>query len=101
MILKIHYINRNFARKKVADKYPSARVIGVDLSNIMPRFVPTNVEFRMDDIESEWATLYSNLDLVHFRSVVQTLRNPDRVLAMAFQFGSSLSLLYTLHPLPQ
>jgi len=32
----------------IADKYPDAQVIGVDLSPIQPSFVPINLKFEVD-----------------------------------------------------
>lgn len=37
---------------KVAELYPSAQVVGVDLSNNQSSWVPANVEFYIDDIEN-------------------------------------------------
>ncbi|KAI2376329.1 hypothetical protein LOY93_000294 [Ophidiomyces ophidiicola] len=42
-----------------ADRFPSAEVIGNDLSPIQPSFVPPNVKFVVDDVEAEWASLSS------------------------------------------
>lgn len=37
-----------------ATKYPSARVIGTDLSPIQPVYVPPNCSFEVDDAEDPW-----------------------------------------------
>jgi SAM-dependent methyltransferase len=37
-----------------ADEFPSALVIGTDLSPIQPSMVPPNCKFYVDDFESEW-----------------------------------------------
>lgn len=68
----------------VGDTFPSARVIGVDLSRIQPVWLPPNVEFFVDDIEDEWMQP-SDLDYVHLRVVCATLKDPRRVLAKAFR----------------
>lgn len=39
---------------EIADAYPNAFVLGNDLSANMPNFVPPNVKFEVDDVESEW-----------------------------------------------
>ena len=36
------------------DAYPSAMVIGTDLSPMRPYFVPPNVKFELDDAQLEW-----------------------------------------------
>ncbi|CEL06136.1 Putative SAM dependent methyltransferase [Aspergillus calidoustus] len=51
-----------------ADEYPSAEVIGTDLSPIQPSFVPPNLRFEIDDATETW--VYSQeFDLVHVRSL--------------------------------
>ncbi|OLN97573.1 Trans-aconitate 2-methyltransferase 1 [Colletotrichum chlorophyti] len=69
----------------VADKFPSAHVIGVDISPIQSSYAPQNVDWRIDDIQETWSPLYSDLDFVHFRSVSVTLRDPVRVVQSAYQ----------------
>ncbi|KAI9773254.1 MAG: hypothetical protein M1839_002166, partial [Geoglossum umbratile] len=39
---------------EMGDKYPSAWVLGNDLSPIQPFMVPPNVHFEVDDIEKRW-----------------------------------------------
>ena len=71
----------------VAQKYPSARVIGNDISPIQPVLVPPNLEIRVEDIEDlrPWTSVYANSDLIHMRSVLQTLRDPRKVLMRVFE----------------
>ncbi|SPN99151.1 related to methyltransferase [Cephalotrichum gorgonifer] len=38
----------------IGDEFPNAEVIGNDLSANLPTFVPGNVKFEVDDVESEW-----------------------------------------------
>ncbi|KAF2013866.1 S-adenosyl-L-methionine-dependent methyltransferase [Aaosphaeria arxii CBS 175.79] len=40
---------------EMADKYPQAEFLGNDLSPLQPAWVPPNVRFEVDDIESGWA----------------------------------------------
>ncbi|KAL2133430.1 hypothetical protein VTI74DRAFT_2356 [Chaetomium olivicolor] len=42
----------------MGDEYPNAEVLGNDLSPIQPPWVPPNVKFEVDDVESPW--LYDN-----------------------------------------
>ncbi|KEZ46635.1 hypothetical protein SAPIO_CDS0461 [Scedosporium apiospermum] len=39
---------------EIADTYPNAEVLGNDLSAIQPSWVPPNLKFEVDDVESEW-----------------------------------------------
>ncbi|KND92898.1 hypothetical protein TOPH_02406 [Tolypocladium ophioglossoides CBS 100239] len=65
----------------VGDKYPSARVCGIDLTSIQPLWVPPNVEFLVDDCEQDW--LARNADLVHFRFMAVILKDIGLVLSHA------------------
>lgn len=73
----------------VAENFPSARVIGTDLSPIQPHWTPPNVEFRVEDLEDEnrsWTSIYADADLIHIRALLQTLRKPRQLLERAFQW---------------
>ena len=50
-----------------ADQYPSASVVGNDLSPIQPRNIPPNVQFEIDDFCSEWAYTKESFDYIHAR----------------------------------
>ncbi|KAF4411986.1 Secondary metabolism regulator LAE1 [Colletotrichum fructicola Nara gc5] len=39
---------------QMADKFPHAEVIGTDLSAVQPEWLPSNVKFIVDDVESAW-----------------------------------------------
>ncbi|KAL2137362.1 hypothetical protein VTI74DRAFT_3302 [Chaetomium olivicolor] len=38
----------------MGDEYPNAEILGNDLSPIQPQWVPPNVKFEVDDVESPW-----------------------------------------------
>ncbi|PFH57466.1 hypothetical protein XA68_15029 [Ophiocordyceps unilateralis] len=68
----------------VADLYPSASVIGTDLSAIQPKWVPVNVRMFVDDCEGpEWLH-GSGYDLVFFRGMAGVLRDVRGVLERAY-----------------
>ncbi|KAA8643635.1 class I SAM-dependent methyltransferase [Aspergillus tanneri] len=52
-----------------ADEYPSAQVIGTDLSPIQPSFVPPNLRFEIDDASEPWVYPENHFDLIHVRSL--------------------------------
>lgn len=53
-----------------ADEFPSALVIGTDLSPIQPHWVPPNCRFVLDDAESEWLyTPDEAFDFIHGRGL--------------------------------
>jgi hypothetical protein len=67
----------------VADRYPSARVCGIDLSPVQPVWVPPNLQFLIDDCEREW--LHHDVDFVHFRYMAMILKDAKRVLKNAYE----------------
>ncbi|KAF2456730.1 SAM dependent methyltransferase [Lineolata rhizophorae] len=52
-----------------ADHYPSASVIGTDLSPIQPLSVPPNLQFEIDDCCMDWTYRKESFDFVHIRSL--------------------------------
>ncbi|CAK7203656.1 hypothetical protein SEUCBS139899_006394 [Sporothrix eucalyptigena] len=69
----------------MADRYPSARVVGLDLSPIQSVWIPPNVEFVVDDVEDNAWIHGSDYDLVHLRMMAVILKSPATVAATAFQ----------------
>ncbi|EFX03665.1 methyltransferase type 12 [Grosmannia clavigera kw1407] len=69
---------------EMGDKYPSARVIGLDLSPIQPVWVPPNVEFVVEDAEEDQWIHGNDFDFIHFRVAAVVLKDPIRVAATAF-----------------
>jgi hypothetical protein len=54
----------------MADKFPSATVIGTDLSPTAPTGMqPSNVQFEIDDCTSEWVYPPNHFDFVHIRGL--------------------------------
>ena len=53
---------------EVADKFPTARVIGMDLSPIQPEDVPRNCEFVVGDLTQDLEDYNDgSMDLIHSR----------------------------------
>jgi hypothetical protein len=65
----------------VADKFPSASVIGTDLSPIQPTWLPMNVRMYVEDCEEPDWLHGSYFDLIHFRGIANALRDLPGVLA--------------------
>jgi hypothetical protein len=59
----------------VGDLYPAANILGVDLSPIQPEWVPPNVKFVVDDVESPWLKPRNYFDYVHARHTVMAIKN--------------------------
>lgn len=69
-----------------ADEYPSAVVIGNDLSPIQPAWVPANCKFIVDDIESDW--VYppgEKFDYIHGRGLGGSIRDWDRLYSQIYE----------------
>jgi trans-aconitate methyltransferase len=67
---------------EVADMYPSARVIGTDLSPIQPTWGPPNLQFQVDDSRKTWS--YSWIfDLISLSATAGVVERGGLVLAIA------------------
>ena len=51
----------------MADKYPSAEVIGTDISLVQPGWVPPNCSFQIDDAQLPWTFAPDSFDFIHVR----------------------------------
>ncbi|KAH7091936.1 S-adenosyl-L-methionine-dependent methyltransferase [Paraphoma chrysanthemicola] len=52
-----------------ADRYPSAEVLGTDLSPTQPSMVPPNLRFEVDDCTEPWLYRKDYFDFIHVRSL--------------------------------
>ena len=59
---------------EVADEYPSAEILGTDLSPIQESWVPPNCKFEVDDFESEW-DYKKPFDFIHARNLSGSVRD--------------------------
>ena len=69
----------------MGDEYPSAQILGIDLSPIQPVWVPPNVKFMVDDAESDWLEQENFYDLVHARHVTQAFKDFPTLLERAYK----------------
>ena len=53
----------------IADLFPEAAVVGVDLSVIQPPWMPPNVRFYVDDVEANW-TYREGFDVIYSQSML-------------------------------
>jgi len=58
-----------------ADEFPSAEVIGTDLSPMQPSWVPPNLKFEVDDCLLEWTWDENYFDFIHARCLYGSI--PD------------------------
>ncbi|KAL7931075.1 S-adenosyl-L-methionine-dependent methyltransferase [Trichoderma chlorosporum] len=60
---------------EMGDRYPSANILGIDLSPIQPDWLPPNVRFMVDDVESPWLHPRNHFDYIHSRHTVMAVRD--------------------------
>lgn len=70
----------------MGDLYPSSNILGVDLSPIQPEWVPPNVRFMVDDVESPWLKPLNHYDYVHARHTVMAIRNWPQLMGRVFEY---------------
>ncbi|KAM5348611.1 hypothetical protein ACJ41O_008435 [Fusarium nematophilum] len=51
----------------MADEFPSAEVIGTDISPTQPSWVPPNLGFQIDDAQLDWTFEPNSFDFIHVR----------------------------------
>ncbi|KAI9772567.1 MAG: hypothetical protein M1839_002449 [Geoglossum umbratile] len=69
---------------QMGDEYPSADILGVDLSPTQPTFIPLNVSFEVDDVESPW-TFSAPFDYIHCRYMSASIGDWPRLFSQTFK----------------
>ncbi|MCJ1362716.1 hypothetical protein MMC16_001822 [Acarospora aff. strigata] len=69
---------------EMGEEYPSAEIIGTDISLIQPSWVPPNVRFEIDDAGKEW-TFSKKFDFIHVRALVGSLDDWPAFLAQCYK----------------
>ena len=105
----------------IGEVFPSAEVIGVDLSPIQPewcvwrppgrpvsvadtfpfsscRVVP-NVRFEVDDLDLDWTYRRDHFDFIHSRNIAQSIRDWPKYLRQMYKRVSPARRRYMAHPL--
>ena len=70
----------------MGDLYPSASVLGVDLSPIQPESVPPNVKFMVDDVESPWLKPPNHYDYIHARHTVMAIKDWPQLMGRVLEY---------------
>ncbi|KAF4306297.1 Methyltransferase type 11 [Botryosphaeria dothidea] len=68
-----------------ADEYPSAEVIGTDLSPIQPSILPPNCRFELDDATENWTFPENHFDFVHTRMLYGSIDDWPKYYEQAFR----------------
>ncbi|KAH8145923.1 uncharacterized protein LAJ45_10065 [Morchella importuna] len=59
----------------MAELYPEAEIVGIDLSPIQPNLVLPNCRFEIDDAELEWTYPPNHFDFIHSRMLSSSIRD--------------------------
>ena len=57
----------------MADKYPSASVIGADTAAVQPNMIPPNLQFEVEDVTLEWLWAKNSFDFIHARELTMAI----------------------------
>ena len=69
-----------------ADQFPSASVVGTDLSPIQPSWVPPNLQFQVEDAESTWLFNRKNpFDYIHIRDLGGSIGDWAKLMRQAYE----------------
>ncbi|WAO92342.1 Hypothetical protein NCS54_00984700 [Fusarium falciforme] len=68
-----------------ADQFPSAQVIGTDISPIQPSWIPPNCEFHIDDAQLDWTWPTDHFDYIHIRDLYGSIDDWSALYAKAFR----------------
>ncbi|KPA38321.1 phosphoethanolamine n-methyltransferase 3 [Fusarium langsethiae] len=60
---------------EMAEKFPSAEVIGTDVAPTQPDWVPPNCHFEVDDIERIWTWREDSFDFIFSRDLLLAIRD--------------------------
>lgn len=69
----------------MADEFPSAEVIGTDISAVQPSWVPPNCSFQIDDAQLDWTFDEGVFDFVHMRNLFGGISDWPKLYRQAFE----------------
>ncbi|KAF5010606.1 hypothetical protein FDECE_3237 [Fusarium decemcellulare] len=68
-----------------ADRYPSAEVIGTDLSPCQPQWIPPNARFEIDDATLRWTWDPDSFNFIHIRYLFGAIQDWGGLFKEAFR----------------
>ncbi|TVY82515.1 Secondary metabolism regulator [Lachnellula suecica] len=71
----------------MADAYPSAEVLGLDIAPVQPHWVPSNCRFEIDDIEQPWTFGEETFDFIHARDLLLSIRDWPKLVKQCYEYG--------------
>ncbi|TDZ18530.1 Secondary metabolism regulator LAE1 [Colletotrichum orbiculare MAFF 240422] len=69
---------------EAAEVFPNAKITGNDLSAIQPSWVPPNVQFEIDDVESPWANS-AKYDFIYCRYMLGCISDWPKLVSNAYE----------------
>ncbi|ESU13987.1 hypothetical protein FGSG_13190 [Fusarium graminearum PH-1] len=78
-------LKTTFRKWDFGDQFPSAEVIGTDLSPCQPQWVPPNVRFEIEDASQIWTWEDNHFDFVHIRYLFGALTDWNHVFEQAYR----------------
>ncbi|KAH7022217.1 S-adenosyl-L-methionine-dependent methyltransferase [Ilyonectria destructans] len=69
----------------VADEYPSADVLGFDISAVQPSWIPPNCSFQIDDAQLDWTFKEGEFDFIHMRYLYGGIDDWSKLYRQAFR----------------
>lgn len=70
----------------MADKFPEAEVIGVDITPTQPGWVPPNLKFQLDDVQQDWTFEEESFDFIHVRYMHGALTDWPKLYDQMYKF---------------
>ncbi|CAM1510881.1 Fc.00g083940.m01.CDS01 [Cosmosporella sp. VM-42] len=68
----------------MADEFPSAEVLGTDISAVQPSWVPPNCVFQIDDAQLDWTFKKDYYDFIHIRYLYGGIDNWGKLYKQAY-----------------
>lgn len=65
---------------QMAEDYPSAMIVGMDVSPIQPKTKPASVEWIVSDMEKEWPFADGYFDFIHLSLVHGCVADWDKMM---------------------
>ncbi|EQB56200.1 UMTA protein [Colletotrichum gloeosporioides Cg-14] len=68
----------------MAEEFPNSEVIGTDISNIQPEWVPVNCFFQIHDAQLKWTFRQNYFDFIHARNLFGGINDWQRLYDQAY-----------------
>lgn len=69
----------------IAEKYPSAVVIGADTAAVQPNLLPPNLQFEIEDVTLDWLWAKSSFDFIHARELTMAIPDWPKLISQSFE----------------